>query len=104
MRFDIEISEMAQKQYDDILHYIAFELKNPQAVKNIVEDFDNALDQLENNADSFGFCNSKKLCDMGFQKLPFRKHRYIIVYRIKKDKVIIDGIYHELQDYENAIN
>lgn len=27
MRFDIEISEMAQKQYDDILHYIAFELK-----------------------------------------------------------------------------
>ena len=24
---------------------------------------------------------------MGFQKLPFRKHRYIIVYRIKKDKV-----------------
>ena len=59
MRFDIEISEMAQKQYDDILHYIAFELKNPQAVKNIVEDFDNALDKLENNADSFGFCNSK---------------------------------------------
>lgn len=103
MRFEVEISEMAEQQYDDILNYIAFELQNPQAVERIQEDFDHILTRLENNADSFGFCNGERLKKKGFHRLPFRDHRYLVIYRIKGDKVIIEGIYHELQDYENSL-
>ena len=29
MQFDVELSELAEQQYDEILSYIANELKNP---------------------------------------------------------------------------
>ena len=54
-------------------------------------------------ADSFGYCNSKRLKEMGLHKIKFVKHRYLFVYRMIDKKVIIEGMYHELQDYENAI-
>lgn len=35
--------------------------------------------------------------------ISFAKHRYLLVYRVTGSRVIIEGIYHELQDYENSI-
>ena len=103
MRFDVEISELAEKQYDNILNYLAFKLKNPQAVLAVADDFDMAVSHLEETAESFEYCRSKRLADMGLRKLHFDNHRYLLVYRVEEKKVIIEGIYHELQDYENAI-
>ena len=40
MQFNVEISELAERQYGDILSYIANQLENPQAVKNVIDDFD----------------------------------------------------------------
>ena len=43
MQYSVEISELAEKQYDDILSYIANQLKNPQAVKNVLPSIGNEL-------------------------------------------------------------
>lgn len=40
MQYRIEISELAEKQYDNILNYLLNRKKNPQAVSNVMEDFD----------------------------------------------------------------
>lgn len=40
---------------------------------------------------------------LGLHKISLAKHRYLLVYRVKENKVIVEGMYHELQDYENAI-
>ena len=103
MQFNVELSELAEQQYDEILSYIANELKNPQALKNVMDDFDNTITKLERRADSFGYCNSNRLKEMGLHKIRFARHRYLFVYRVNKSQVIIEGMYHELQDYENAI-
>lgn len=103
MRFDVELSELAEKQYDNILKYLAFKLKNPQAVSSVADDFDVAVSHLEETADLFEYCRSRKLADMGLRKLRLDNHRYLLVYRVEANKVIVEGIYHELQDYENAI-
>ena len=103
MLFEVELSEHAEEQYDAILFYLAYKLKNPQAVSGVMEDFDTAIKLLERNADVYGMCNSRKLRDLGFHKLHFEKHKYLMVYRIKEHRVIVEGIYHELQDYENSI-
>jgi hypothetical protein len=58
---------------------------------------------LEKATDSFDICNNSRLKKLGFRKIRFTKHRYLFVYRINGDEVIVEGIYHELQDYENAI-
>jgi plasmid stabilization system protein ParE len=103
MQFNVEMSELAERQYDSILSYTANKLKNPQALKNIMDDFDNTIEILGNMADSFGYCKSKRLKEMGLHKIGFAKHRYLFVYRVNNSKVIIEGMYHELQDYENSI-
>lgn len=103
MLFNVELSELAEYQYDNILSYISSVLKNPQAVKNVMDDFEDTIERLEKRADTFGFCKSKRLKEMGLHKIRFAKHRYMFVYRIIDEKVIIEGMYHELQDYENSI-
>lgn len=52
----MSIAELTAQQYDKILYYIAYELKNPQALQNIMDDFDDTIAKLENMADSFGLC------------------------------------------------
>lgn len=94
---------MAEQQYDKILSYIAYKLKNPQALQNVMDDFDDTVEKLEKMADSFGYCNSDRLKELGLHKIHFSKHRYMFVYRVDKSKVIIEGMYHEMQDYENSI-
>lgn len=103
MLYNVEISELAEEQYDNILDYLANEKKNPQAVNGVIDDFDYAVEQLERIPDTFGYCQDVRLREMGFHKLHFRSHKYLFVYRIKGSTVIIEGMYHELQDYENAI-
>lgn len=55
MPFNVVFSELAEKQYDAVLSYVANTLKNPQALKNIMDDFDETIEKLENQADTFGY-------------------------------------------------
>lgn len=103
MQFSVELSELAERQYDKILSYIAYDLENPQALQNLMNDFDDTIAKLEKMADSFGYCNSNRLKEMGLHKIKLAKHRYLFVYRVNKSQVIIEGMYHEMQDYENLI-
>lgn len=47
MQFNVELSELAEKQYDIILSYISNVLKNPQALENVMDDFDDTVGKLE---------------------------------------------------------
>ena len=38
MRFEVEISEVAQIQYENILRYNGYKLKNPQAVMAVMDE------------------------------------------------------------------
>ena len=69
----------------------------------MMQDFDATINILEDQAESFRYCKSERLRNQGFHKIHFKRHRYLFVYRVKQDSVIIEGMYHELQDYENAI-
>lgn len=103
MGFSVEVSDLAKTQYDKFLSYIYHVLKNPQAADSLMKDFDHTIYLLEKQAGYFGYCKSEKLKKMGFHKIHLQKHRYLLVYRMKNHKVIVEGMYHELQDYEKAI-
>lgn len=103
MAFKVELSELASMQYDKSLAHIYLMLKNPQVADSLMQDFDDTVKMLEEQADCFGYCRSERLRRLGFHKVHFKRHRYLLVYRVKDDRVIVEGMYHELQDYENAI-
>ena len=33
----------------------------------------------------------------------FWKHKYLMVYTVDKDRAYVEGIYHDLQDYEGIL-
>lgn len=43
MRFDVALSDLALTQYDNILGYIYDTLKNPQATKSVMLDYENSI-------------------------------------------------------------
>ena len=47
------------------------DLKNPQALQSVMNDFDDTIAKLEKMADSFGYCNSNRLKEMGLHKIKF---------------------------------
>lgn len=61
MKFNVKISELAEQQYDEILSYIANVLNNFQALKNVMDDFDDTIEKLKQMADTFEYCNSNRL-------------------------------------------
>ena len=56
MHYSVELSELAEEQYDNILAYIANQLNNSQALRNVMDDFDNTIERLEKMADTYGYC------------------------------------------------
>ncbi len=103
MQYNVYVSDLAYEQYNNFLDYIYNTLLNPQAATSLMEDFDDTIGILEIQAESFGYCKSEQLRKLGFRKIHFQRHRYLLVYRVKQDSIIVEGMYHELQDYENAI-
>ena len=84
MQYDVQFSELAEKQYDNILKYIVNVLKNPQALKNVMDDFDATVKRLECAANSFGFCKCDRLKVMGLRIIGFEKHRFLFVYPLNR--------------------
>ena len=51
MSYNVQISQKAETQYENILDYVANTLKNEQAVISIMDDFDDAITTLEGMAE-----------------------------------------------------
>ena len=69
MSYNVQISQKAETQYENILDYVANTLKNEQAVISIMDDFDDAITTLESMADGFEYCRSNRLKKLGLRKL-----------------------------------
>lgn len=54
------------------------------------EDFDKTLDEIG--------------AKYGYRKIKFAKHKFVMIYRIQDKTVIVDGMFHELQDYEGIFS
>ena len=56
--------------------------------------------RLSKVADALKVCDNPVLKKHGYRKIKFEKHDFVMIYRIQGGQVIVDGMFHELQDYE----
>lgn len=103
MSYRILITEDAATDLDNFIRYLIYEKNNIQAAKNLLNDFENTKQMLSNVAASLKYCDNPKLRIIGYRRINFLKHRYFMLYRIKNNTVIVDNIFHSLQDYENKL-
>lgn len=103
MTYKIVITDKARKEFEKSIEYLIFEKNSDQAASSLIEDFENTKSYLKEFANSFKTIDNPELKKYFYRRINFRFHRYFIVYQIEKDLVIIEGIFHELQDYENKL-
>ncbi|MCR4926821.1 MAG: type II toxin-antitoxin system RelE/ParE family toxin [Lachnospiraceae bacterium] len=101
MVYKVIIMPPAKRRLDMYIGYVAEELKNIQAARAISDDATETKRILSVTADSLKLCDNDILRKYGYHKIMFRKHDYVMLYRIVENMVLIDGIFHTLQDYES---
>ena len=103
MGYKIRVTTDAQEDLDHFITYLLIEKQNEQAAKNVLNDFDETIDNLKRVAGSLEPCKNPRLRKLGYYRINFLKHRFFMLYRIADDVVFVDNIFHELQDYENKM-
>lgn len=48
-------------------------------------------------------CDNLRLRKLGYRRINFERHRYFMLYRIEGERIIVDNIFHELQDFEGKM-
>ena len=97
-KYKVIITRSARTQFAQILRYLRRDLGNEQAARNVKEDMEETRAKLPYVADSLKLCD-----DLGYRTIHLKRHRYFLLYKIIDDIVRVDGIYHDLQDYENIL-
>lgn len=103
MEYDIVLSVQAQTHFREIINYLIYELQNQQAAISVADDFDETIARLSHVAGSLKLCDDSVLRAKGYRTIRFRKHKYLMVYTIDGDRAYVEGIYHDLQDYEGIL-
>ncbi len=103
MEYEVVITSDAEKDLNEFVQYLLFEKKSKQAAKNVLDDFELTKESLSRVAGSLKLCENPRLNKLGYRRINFQSHRYFMLYRIVDSLVIVDNIFHELQDYENKM-
>lgn len=101
MDYKIILTDPAREQFEQIIYYILYKLGNKQAANNVIRDAEEAKLRLSHLAGSIKMCEDDHLRALGYRTIHFKRHKYFMLYRIEGSVVYVDGIYHDLQDYEN---
>ena len=99
--YKVITSPNALSQLDSYIDYIQHTLLNEQAANAVWDDAVKTTTELENVAGSLRFCDDPDLKALGYRKISFIRHRYVMIYRIENNTAYVEAIYHQLQDYEN---
>lgn len=103
MEYKVVLTSAAKIQFRNIINYLLYELESQQAATNVVDDFDDTVSRLSQVAGSLKLCDDRILRAKGYRTIHFKRHQYLMVYTIDQNTAYIEGIYHDLQDYENTL-
>ena len=97
----VVVTEDVQNDLDRFVYYLFVEKLNRQAAKAVLDDYDETINELSNIAGSLKLLEDPELSN--YRKIRFRRHNYYLLYRIQEDIVIIDRMFHDLQDVDNIL-
>jgi plasmid stabilization system protein ParE len=103
MVYKIVVTEDAEADLDNILRYLLFVKKSKQAAKNGFEDFEDTKETLSSIAGSLKYVDNDHLRELGYKRINFLRHDYFMLFRIERNIVTVDNIFHVLQDYESYL-
>lgn len=92
--FNVIFSPNAREQLREYVDYIFYTLMNDVAAESVYLDAGETLEELQHLAASIKLCENPKLRKHGYRVIHFRRHDYVMLYRVEKRNVYVDAIYH----------
>ena len=101
--YKLNVSELAHKDLDKIVSYIAVQLANPSAASDFLDDLDKCYGYLKSNPMMYAKCQDKRLEIEGYRKVIIKN--YVLVYKVNEDSktVSILRFFYGAQDYAKLI-
>lgn len=101
--YRLVISELAHRDLDNIISYIAVQLVNPMAATIFLDDVEKCYGYLKNNPLMFGRCQDDRLEKEGNHKATMKN--YVLVYKVDESAktVIIYRFFYGAQNYLQLI-
>lgn len=84
--YKLKITELAQKDLQDIIDYISTNLVNPIAANNFLDEVEKCYSYLKSNPFIYSKCEDTYLAKEGFHKALI--NNYIVFFKIDKEKQI----------------
>lgn len=103
MGYKLIITERAEELLDGLTDYILYRLKNRQAVVHLLDSLEHLYDRLEENPLQFPECRDKYLSYRGYREAVLPDMKYLVIYKIREDRVYVLGVFHELEQYRNKL-
>lgn len=104
MAYSVNLTHRATEHFYGHIGYIVHKLRNPDTAWRLKDAVDQAIDELADHPNVTPLCTDPALRGFGYRKKLIPDTRYLCICRIEGDVVWIEGIYHELQDYENLFS
>ena len=90
--YNVNITDRAEKMMEKYLAHLVYEKQNMQAAIAVSDDYDETIDELETIAGSLRFCDDVDLRNREIRRIKFRKHDYILLYRVEVDDLLANGL------------
>ena len=101
MTYEIVATASFAREYDAIIRYHVEELSAQLAAKRLMDDVENACGILAGNPTINAVSRKALLADLELREQLVRN--YVIVYRIESNKVYLEHMYHQKQDFERLV-
>lgn len=92
---------LARKDLENIISYIADELKDPQAALNFLDALDSSLEQLKNFPYLGKRYQPRPTCDLDYRMIPVKN--YLAFYIVTDETVEVHRVIYRKMDIPNII-
>ena len=104
MAYRLAITERAAELIDKLVSHLLYEIKSEQATIHLLNEIQKIYDRLEENPMQFPICRNIYLASKGYREAVVSEMSYIIIYKILENQVIIMGVFHQLENYQEKIS
>lgn len=101
MAYSFVATAAFERDYDEALAYLIYNLNSPQAAKNLLDAMDASIEKISENPLINAVSHKPSLEALGYREEFVM--RYVMLYRVEDDSVVAKRLFHMAQDYESYI-
>ena len=100
-KFNLNVFPLTQNDMENIFKYIAVDLASPTAANNLIDDFENAFENICLFPESCPLIQNEYVKDKTLRKLVV--NNYIVFYKVEDSEIQVVRVIYGMRNYEDLL-